>query len=127
MAWNACAEAIPALLFFIILFFIPESPRWLVLKSKEVAALKTLKRIYGTDMANEQVADLKNLVQSEQKSDWRILFQPGFRIALFIGVSLAILGQFMGVNAVLYYGPSIFQQTGLSEGDSFCLLYTSPS
>jgi sugar porter (SP) family MFS transporter len=112
------AESVAALLFFIILFFIPESPRWLVLKSKETSALNTLKRIYGTEKANEQVADLKNLVRSETKSDWKILFQPGFRIALFIGVSLAILGQFMGVNAVLYYGPSIFQQTGLSEGDS---------
>ena len=115
------AEALPALLFFIILFFIPESPRWLVIKSRESSALKTLGRIYGTERANEQVADLQNLVQSEEKSDWKILFQPGFRIALFIGVSLAILGQFMGVNAVLYYGPSIFQQTGLSEVDS--LLY----
>ncbi len=112
------AESVAALLFFVALFFIPESPRWLVLKSKETSALNTLKRIYGTAKANEQVADLKNLVQSEEKSDWKILFQPGFRIALFIGVSLAILGQFMGVNAVLYYGPSIFQQTGLSEGDS---------
>jgi sugar porter (SP) family MFS transporter len=112
------AESLPAILFFGILFFIPESPRWLVLKSKETAALKTLKRIYGSEKANEQVADLKTLVQSEEKSDWKILFQPGFRVALFIGVSLAILGQFMGVNAVLYYGPSIFQQTGLSEGDS---------
>jgi len=112
------AESLPAILFFGILFFIPESPRWLVLKSKETAALKTLKRIYGSEKANEQVADLRTLVQSEEKSDWKILFQPGFRVALFIGVSLAILGQFMGVNAVLYYGPSIFQQTGLSEGDS---------
>ena len=112
------AESLPALLFFIVLFFIPESPRWLVIKSKESAALKTLKRIYGSEKADEQVYDLKNLVQSEEESDWKILFQPGFRIALFIGVSLAILGQFMGVNAVLYYGPSIFQQTGLSQGDS---------
>jgi len=112
------AESLPAILFFIILFFIPESPRWLVIKAKEASAFKTFRRIYGSEMANEQVADLKNLVQSEEKSDWKILFQPGFRIALFIGVSLAILGQFMGVNAVLYYGPSIFQQTGLSEGDS---------
>ena len=112
------AESLPALLFFCILFFIPESPRWLVLKSKETSALKTLRRIYGSELANEQVADLNNLVQSEEKSDWKILFQPGFRVALFIGVSLAILGQFMGVNAVLYYGPSIFQQTGLSAGDS---------
>ena len=115
------AEALPALLFFIILFFIPESPRWLVIKSKESAALTTLGRIYGAERANEQVTDLLNVVQSEVKSDWRILFQPGFRIALFIGVSLAILGQFMGVNAVLYYGPTIFEQTGLSAGDS--LLY----
>ena len=112
------AESLPAILFFGILFFIPESPRWLVLKSKESAALKTLKRIYGSEKANEQVTDLKTLVESEVKSDWKILFQPGFRTALFIGISLAILGQFMGVNAVLYYGPSIFQQTGLSEGDS---------
>ena len=112
------AESLPAIMFFIILFFIPESPRWLVLKSKETSALKTLKRIYGSEAANEQVSDLKNLVQSEEKSDWKILFQPGFRVALFIGVSLAILGQFMGVNAVLYYGPTIFEQTGLSAGDS---------
>ncbi len=115
------AEAIPAILFFLVLFFIPESPRWLIVKSKEVRALGIFKRIYGPEQAGDQVADLKLLVRSEEKSDWKILFQPGFRTALFIGISLAILGQFMGVNAVLYYGPSIFQQTGLSEGDS--LLY----
>ncbi len=112
------AESLPAILFLCILFLIPESPRWLVVKSRETAALKTLRRIYGQEKATEQVNDLKNLVQSEEKSDWKILFQPGFRIALFIGVSLAILGQFMGVNAVLYYGPSIFEQTGISQGDS---------
>jgi MFS family permease len=47
-----------------------------------------------------------------------MLFQPGFRLALFIGVALAMLGQFMGVNAVLYYGPTIFKESGLSSGDS---------
>lgn len=112
------AEAIPALLFFGMLFFIPESPRWLVVKNKEIAAVKTLRRIFTEETAHEQVADLNDLVKSEEKTNWRILFQPGFKVALFIGVSLAILGQFMGVNAVLYYGPSIFQKTGLSEGDS---------
>lgn len=115
------AESIPAAVFFMVLFFIPESPRWLIVKSEEVRAMRIFNRIYGPGRAEEQVSDLKLLVQSEEKSDWKILFQPGFRVALFIGVSLAILGQFMGVNAVLYYGPSIFQQTGLSEGDS--LLY----
>jgi MFS family permease len=52
-----------------------------------------------------------------------MLFRPGFRLALFIGVALAMLGQFMGVNAVLYYGPTIFKESGLSSGDS--LFYQS--
>jgi sugar porter (SP) family MFS transporter len=112
------AETFPALLFFCMLLFIPESPRWLIVKNKEISAFKTLRRIFTEEKAGEQVADLKALVTSEEKTNWKILFQPGFKVALFIGVSLAILGQFMGVNAVLYYGPSIFQQTGLSEGDS---------
>jgi sugar porter (SP) family MFS transporter len=115
------AETFPALLFFVMLFFIPESPRWLVLKTKEIKAQNIFSRIYGNNEAKTQISDLKNLIHSEKETNWKILFLPGFRTALFIGVSLAILGQFMGVNAVLYYGPSIFQQTGLSEGDS--LLY----
>jgi sugar porter (SP) family MFS transporter len=112
------AETFPALLFFVMLFFIPESPRWLVLKAKDNKAQNIFSRIYGDSEAKTQIADLKNLVLSEAETSWKILLLPGFRIALFIGLSLAILGQFMGVNAVLYYGPSIFQQTGLSEGDS---------
>lgn len=112
------AETFPALLFFVTLFFIPESPRWLVLKAKENKAQNIFTRIYGQIEANSQIADLKNLILSEKETNWKILLLPGFRTAMFIGVSLAILGQFMGVNAVLYYGPSIFQQTGLSEGDS---------
>lgn len=115
------AETFPALLFFIALFFIPESPRWLVLKSKENKAKNIFQRIYSQNEANSQITDLKILIESEKETSWKILLLPGFRTAMFIGVSLAILGQFMGVNAVLYYGPSIFQQTGLSQGDS--LLY----
>lgn len=111
-------ESVPALLFFIVLFFIPESPRWLVLREKESKAAGIMLKIYGANQAASQVADLKSLISAEGKTDWRMLLKPGFRTALFIGVSLAILGQFMGVNAVLYYGPSIFQETGLSEGDS---------
>ncbi|HOK36740.1 MAG TPA: MFS transporter, partial [Paludibacteraceae bacterium] len=49
---------------------------------------------------------------------WKVLMQPGFRKAVLIGCAIAILGQFMGVNAVLYYGPSIFESSGLSRGDS---------
>jgi MFS transporter, SP family, arabinose:H+ symporter len=116
-------ESLPALLFFIALFLIPESPRWLIVKGKELKASKILKRIYGEEEAGNQISNVKNLIAVEKGSDWRILFQPGFRLALFIGVALAIFGQFMGVNAVLYYGPTIFKESGLSSGDS--LFYQS--
>lgn len=111
-------EAVPALLFFAVLFFIPESPRWLVVRGKETRASSILRRIYGPGETEVQIANIKNLVASETGSDWRMLLQPGFRLALFIGVALAMLGQLMGVNAVLYYGPTIFTESGLSSGDS---------
>lgn len=111
-------EAVPALLFFIVLFFIPESPRWLVVKGAEQKAFSILNRIYGKYEALIQVDNIKNLIASETSTNWRMLLQPGFRTALFIGVALAMLGQLMGVNAVLYYGPTIFRESGLSSGDS---------
>ena len=111
-------EAVPAILFFLTLFFIPESPRWLVVRGDEKKALSILNRIYGKDEALVQTGIIRNLVASETETNWRMLLQPGFRLALFIGVALAMLGQLMGVNAVLYYGPSIFKESGLSSGDS---------
>jgi sugar porter (SP) family MFS transporter len=119
-AWRGMLgmESLPAVLFFIVLFLIPESPRWLIAKGKKNQAFATLTRIYAPDEVLVQIKNVQNLISAEKKSDWRLLFQPGFRLALFIGVALAILGQFMGVNAVLYYGPSIFKESGLSDGDS---------
>ncbi len=111
-------ESLPALLFLVTLFFIPESPRWLIVRQKEAKATSILKKIFGDREAANQVVNVKNLIAGEVASDWKMLFQPGFRLALFIGVALAMLGQFMGVNAVLYYGPTIFRETGLSSGDS---------
>jgi arabinose-proton symporter len=65
-----------------------------------------------------QVYETKQSVASEGKSEWSVLFTPGIFRAVMIGVGIAILGQFMGVNAVLYYGPTIFENAGLSGGDS---------
>ena len=112
-------EILPALLFFIIIFFIPESPRWLILKGREEKATNILEKIYTSSKdALFQLAETKSVLSSESKSEWKLLLQPGIRKAVIIGVCIAMLGQFMGVNAVLYYGPSIFENAGLSGGDS---------
>lgn len=112
-------ETIPALMFFIIIFFIPESPRWLIVRGQENRAMNILERIYGSATeAAGQLDETKSVLTEESNSEWSMLLKPGIMKAVVIGVSIAMLGQFMGVNAVLYYGPSIFENAGLSGGDS---------
>lgn len=119
-SWRAMLgmESLPAVMFFIILFLIPESPRWLIARGNDTKAANILARIFSSKEVPAQIKTVKELIRGETDTNWRLLLQPGFRLALFIGVALAILGQFMGVNAVLYYGPSIFKESGLSDGDS---------
>lgn len=112
-------ESLPALLFLAVIFFIPESPRWEIARRAEERALATMTRIYGDAQEGAlQVAAIRSQLRLDQGQDWRLLFRPGFRKAMWIGIAIAILGQFMGVNAVLYYGPTIFKNSGLSDGDS---------
>ena len=112
-------ETLPAILFFIIIFFIPESPRWLIVRGKELKDVNILEKIYNSiTEAKSQLKETKSVLTSETRSEWSLLMKPGIFKAVIIGVCIAILGQFMGVNAVLYYGPSIFENAGLSGGDS---------
>ena len=85
------SETIPDLLFLILIFFIPESPRWLA---------------------------VQGLKKERKESDWKYLLEPGILFAVIGGSAIAILGQFMGVNAVLYYGPEILRKAGLGGGDA---------
>ncbi|GAB1416714.1 hypothetical protein MASR2M117_21200 [Paludibacter sp.] len=118
------AETLPAILFSIAIFFIPESPRWLILKGNEFGANRIFLKIYQDPSIIEfSINETKTMLLSETKSDWKMLFARGTFRAVLIGSAIALLGQFMGVNAVLYYEPSIFESNGLSSGDS--LFYQS--
>ena len=108
-------ETIPAVLFLLVLFLIPESPRWQVVKQQENKALRTFGKIYTQEKAQTEIDEIRDVIHNEAKSDWRLLLKPGFRIALIVGVCLAMLGQFMGVNAVFYYGPKFLLEAGLEK------------
>lgn len=109
-AWRGMlgSETLPALLFFFIIFFIPESPKWLIVKGRTQKASTVLTKIYSNSA--EADAEISTTLASlgEDKGKWSDLLKPGILIAVVAGSAIAILGQFMGVNAVLYYGPKIF-------------------
>ena len=114
-------ETIPDLLFLAVIFFIPESPRWLITRHKDENAKIILAGIYTSgDEVTRQMELTKASIAGETGSEWKTLLEPGIFKAVLIGSAIAILGQFMGVNAVLYYGPKIFSDAGLSsEGSMF--------
>ena len=116
-AWRGMlgSETLPALLFFFVIFFIPESPKWLIVKGKMEKASAVLSKIY----AQQQEVDKEIKVTKESlggdKGSWADLLKPGILLAVIAGSAIAILGQFMGVNAVLYYGPKIFSEAGFDN------------
>lgn len=116
--WRAMLgmEAIPALLFFLLLTSIPKSPRWLVVKGQVQKASKILDRIVGPQSAAAEMEEILETLKVE-KSSWRMVLEPGIKMAVLLGVSLAVLQQFTGIDAVIYYGPKILEQAGfgLSE------------
>jgi len=110
------SETLPALLFFCIIFFIPESPKWLIVKGKLDKASGVLAKIYASDAeVKEEIATTQTSLKGETKGAWSDLLKPGILLAVIAGSAIAILGQFMGVNAVLYYGPKIFADAGFDN------------
>ena len=110
------SETLPALLFFFIIFFIPESPKWLIVNGKTEKASIVLSKIYATKEEVKEEIDVTNSsLQGETKGKWADLLKPGILLAVIAGSAIAILGQFMGVNAVLYYGPKIFADAGFDN------------
>ena len=86
-------ETLPALLFFVIVFFIPESPRWLIVRNREERAVNILEHIYSSSKeALVQLNETKSVLTSETQSEWSLLLSPGIMKAVIIGVCIAILG-----------------------------------
>ncbi len=118
--WRAMfgASSVPALLFFLAMFFVPESPRWYASKGIDEKAGLVLSKINGQVIARQELANIKQALDKEEKGEWKALLQPGIRVALFAGIILALLSQFTGINAIIYYGPRIMEEAGLKLSDA---------
>lgn len=117
--WRAMlgSEALPALLFLVLVLTVPESPRWLAAKGKVDSANSVLRSIYDEAGAQRAMEEIQALESARKKPSLTELFRK-YRIPTLIGVTLALLQQLSGINAVIYYGPDILARAGFQIGDA---------
>lgn len=115
--WMFASELVPCTLFLFFLMFVPETPRFLVLKNRDEEALKILGKVNGKSVAGNILADIKGTVESHSGK----ILSYGIAIVV-IGVLLSVFQQFVGINVVLYYAPEIFKNMG--SGTDTALLQT---
>jgi SP family arabinose:H+ symporter-like MFS transporter len=114
--WMFAVAAVPSVAFLVALFFVPESPRWLVEFGREAEALRVLAKVSGQAEADRELPRIREAI-AEESGTLRQLLQPGYRRALGIAVALAILQQITGINTVLFYGSILFKEH-LGNADS---------
>jgi len=107
------SEAIPAGLFGVLLFLVPETPRYLTLKQKDSEALVILEKINGKTRAKEILNDIKETVESHSGKLWSY-----GKLVIIIGILLSVFQQFVGINVALYYAPRIFESMGAAKDAS---------
>jgi MFS transporter, SP family, arabinose:H+ symporter len=120
--WMLGLEFLPAVLFYIGLFFVPKSPRWLVMKGQTDQALLIMNQFTDVIDAKKQINDAIKSIHEEKGKDKVKLtefFKPAYRLVLVIGVVVAILQQITGINSVFFYAPMIFEQSGIGTDASF--------
>jgi|TARA_B110000503_G_scaffold85816_1_gene130677 SP family arabinose:H+ symporter-like MFS transporter len=122
--WMLGLEALPAVLYLLLLLKVPESPRWLIMRNRDGEALTTLRRAYGTKQADAQLATIRENIALNSQAEGHqqplgYLFRKPMRLVLLIGVSVAVLQQITGINSVFFYAPMIFEQSGIGTDAAF--------
>jgi SP family sugar porter-like MFS transporter len=117
--WMFYACTVPAGLFFILMWFVPESPRWLAKdQTNHSKVLKILTKIGGPHFAGSELTSInETLRKGADKSDFSLLMQPGFRKILILGIVIAVFQQWCGINVIFNYAQEIFATAGYSVSD----------
>ncbi len=121
--WMLGVETIPALLYFILLLFVPNSPRWLARKNRNEEAFSTLSKIGDQVYAKIQLEEIKISLRNEASEKiWPLLkglFSKKMSYILYLALAISFLQQITGINAILYYAPIIFEKTGIGKDAAF--------
>ncbi|WP_103670509.1 sugar porter family MFS transporter [Pseudanabaena sp. BC1403] len=120
--WILAFSVVPASILIVGILGMPESPRWLINHNHMNRARKVLIQISGATNVDQEISEIQTVLQ-QRSGNWSELLQPSIRPALFIGVSLAMLQQFTGINTIVYFTPTILQLSGF-KSSSIAILAT---
>jgi SP family arabinose:H+ symporter-like MFS transporter len=117
--WMLAVMAMPAFLFFVLLLFAPESPRWLLQKARKEQARFILSKINGAEKADIEITKISHALKEESDAGkYSELISPKMRPVLFMGIFIAVFSQITGINSIMYYAPVIFQTMGEGVNNS---------
>ena len=120
--WMLGVEIIPAVIFFLGLFLIPDSPRWLITQGREEEAREVMAKLLPSDAIDTEIQLIRDGHDVESESLWRRLkgiFGPRMRLALIVGIIVGVVQQITGINAIFFYAPTIFEQSGIGTDAAF--------
>lgn len=125
--WMFGAETVPAFLFFLLMFFVPESPRWLVKYGKNDQAQRILARVGGDEYAAAEVRDIGNTLAGEEIARVRFkdLLEPKLTKIIGLGIFLAVLQQWCGINVIFNYAQEVFQEAGYAVNDILFIIVST--
>lgn len=115
--WMFTSGSVPSVLFFLCVFLVPESPRWLLSKGKTDQAKSVLAQIVGPDHVESEVRAIQAGAQRQVKGKLSDLIQPGITFVVVLGITMAIFQQISGANAIFFYAPIIFEKAGMDVKD----------
>jgi MFS family permease len=120
--WMLGVEFFPAILYFVLLLFVPKSPRWLYTKNQDDLAKSILINMHGINQAEIEIQSIETNIKESENTKMvsiRELFKPAVRFIMLVGITIGILQQVTGINAIYFYATSIFKQTGIGTDAAF--------
>ncbi len=111
-------QAVPSVIFLLLLHLVPESPRWLILKKGKTAEARGIFNLIEPDSAEALISDILKNGSARVIDEPHFLFSPKYKIPVLLAILFAIFNQVSGINAIIYYAPRIFEMTGLEKNSS---------
>ena len=124
--FNSCwrpmfyVGVIPAIIMFVGMLFLPETPRWLISNNNEDKCREVLQKVEEPQLVEEVISKMKSDLETDRKNkvDWRLIFKKWLRVPLIIAIGIMFVQQFTGINTIIYYSPKIFLMAGFADAQA---------